>query len=606
MLGIGILAISVVPAMADDPTVVFEVGDGDTAPVGSGTPNCDWNTLNSGKTANSTTPSASCPNGGPDAYSFLVGGSSEKAFTTGGSKDSNLISSWKWSNTSTPDKDTLTHGYGASFTDGSGHNILAFGGERFDVNGDANIGVWFFQQTVAPVGSGTSGSFSGAHVDGDIFAVSAFTTGGSHPELDIYKWDSTCSASHYPTPTLPLPSGGACASTNLKWIFAGLGNSICGGSDACSSVNNTPITPSWTYVGKGGGTVPVAGFYEGGLDLTNLLPSSSGTCFTSFLLETRSSQSVSAVLKDFVSGSFPQCHVTVSKACACTTLHTDGTGYDYAAGGTVTNDGTGPLLNVKVTDDQIANVIWNCGSMAKGDVKSWGNMSPTGLTGACTASGGTAAGQGGAFTSTSTSVSNTAHVVADTTSGPNPTQITNDSQVTCAYPGTNNVCQSNATLTVTNSCVTALEVKNGTVVVRVDYTGTVKNSGNVNVTGVAVTGTNTGSPASPTFTIGTLTPGQEVCYTNGAASPTPGCPSIALSDFGPGPASTPTGAASYYPNSLTAATTATGVSPGRARFTGRVQASGTNAATSASISSDPSDAFCLVCDNGFCPDSPKP
>jgi len=600
MLGIGILAISVIPAMADDPMAVFEVGDGNTA--ADLTPNCDWNTLNSGKTTNTNTPSASCPNGGPDAYSFLVGGASEKAFTTGGSKDSSLIKDWKWSNTSTPDKDTLTHGYGASFTDTSGHNILAFGGERFDVNGDANIGVWFFQQTVAP---STGGGFSGAHVNGDIFAVSAFTAGGSHPELDIYKWDSTCSASHYSTPTLPLPSGGACASTNLKWIFAGVGGTICSGGDACSSVNTAPITPSWSYAGKGGAIIPIAGFYEGGLDLTNLLPSSSGTCFTSFLLETRSSQSVSAVLKDFVSGSFPQCHVTVSKACACTALHTDGSGYDYAAGGTVTNDGTGPLLNVKVTDDQIANVTWNCGNMNKGDVKTWGNVSLAGVT-ACTVSGGTQAGQGGVFTSASTSLSNIAHAIADTTSGPSPTQITFDATVPCAYPGTNSVCASNATLTVTNSCVTALEAKPGNVVVRVDYTGTVKNTGNVNVTGVTVTGTNTGSPASPTFTIGTLTPGQEVCYTNNAASPIPGCPSIALSDFGPGPASTPTGAANYYPNSLTTANKAIGVSPGRARFTGRVQASGTNAATSASVSSDPTDTSCLVCDNGFCPDSPKP
>jgi len=600
MLGIGVLAISVVPAMADDPQAVFEVGDGNTTAGDSGSSNCDWNTLNNGKTTNSTSPSAPCPNGGPDAYSFLVGGASEKAFTTGGSKDSNLISAWKWSNTSTPDKDTITHGYGASFTSTGGHNILAFGAERFDVNGDANIGVWFFQQTVAPI---TGGGFSGAHVDGDIFAVSAFTAGGSHPELDIYKWDHTCSASHYSTPTLPLPAAGACADTNIKWIFAGLGGTICAaGSSACSSVNSAPLNPSWSYVGKGGTTVPVAGFYEGGLDLTNLLPSSSGTCFTSFLMETRSSASVSAVLKDFVSGSFPQCHITVSKACACTTLHTDGTGYDYAAGGTVTNDGTGPLLNVKVTDDQIANVTWNCGSMSKGDVKTWGNVTITGKT-ACTASGGTSAGQGGAFTSASTSVSNTAHVVADTTSGLNPTQITSDSQVTCDYPGASNVCQSNAALTVTNSCVTALEVNTSKVVVRVDYTGTVKNTGNVNITGVTVTGTNTGSPSGPTFTIGTLTPGKEVCYTNGAAVPPDGlgCPSIALSDFGAGPASTPTGAANYYPNSLSAATTATGISPGRARFTGRVQASGTNAATSISVSSDPKDASCLVCDQGFCP-----
>src|SRR6266478_7914634 len=88
----------------------------------------------------------------------------------------------------------LTNGYAISYSSG-GHKILAFGGERFAVNGDANIGAWFFQQ---PVGPNASGTFDGVHTPGDVFAVSAFTNGGSHPALDVYEWDPACSASNYP------------------------------------------------------------------------------------------------------------------------------------------------------------------------------------------------------------------------------------------------------------------------------------------------------------------------------------------------------------------------------------------------------------------------
>src|SRR2546430_16388679 len=73
-------------------------------------------------------------------------------------------------------------------------------------------------------------------------------------------------------------------------------------------------------------------------------------CFSSFLLETRSSQSTSAVLKDFVLGAFPECHISLTKGCQCTAFHRDGSGFDYSFSGTVTNDGGGTVFNVPVTD----------------------------------------------------------------------------------------------------------------------------------------------------------------------------------------------------------------------------------------------------------------
>src|SRR5262245_52798032 len=151
------------------PTTIFEI-DGDSA-TGStyGVPNainCDWDTLNAGKTANSTTPTAVCQSGGATfgAYGFLVGAPGEPNFTTGGSKDSNDVSQWAFSTGSTPDKDTLTHGYAASYTGPAaqgGDNILVFGAERFAVNGDSNIGIWFFQQNISIPSGVSKGSFIG-------------------------------------------------------------------------------------------------------------------------------------------------------------------------------------------------------------------------------------------------------------------------------------------------------------------------------------------------------------------------------------------------------------------------------------------------------------
>src|SRR5207248_1288257 len=84
-------------------------------------------------------------------------------------------------------------------------------------------------------------------------------------------------------------------------------------------VNSNPTTSPWPYTPKFGpsGKFPVGGFYEGGIDLTGL-GLTIDPCFTSFLLETRSSQSVTAELKDFVGGNFfvkPQ--VSVNSASIC-------------------------------------------------------------------------------------------------------------------------------------------------------------------------------------------------------------------------------------------------------------------------------------------------
>src|SRR5207249_1631571 len=147
--------------------------------------------------------------------------------------------------------------------------------------GDSNIGMWFFQNQVGPV---AGGGFSGVHVNGDIFAVSAFTQGGGVSTIAVYKWDSSCASGSKNAKV------GDCADANLRVLFDAA--AVCGTAAACAIVDATPFTPAWPYATKfgGGSLVPIGGFYEGGFDLSSLLGGAQTPCFASFLLETRSSQ----------------------------------------------------------------------------------------------------------------------------------------------------------------------------------------------------------------------------------------------------------------------------------------------------------------------------
>jgi hypothetical protein len=212
--------------------------------------------------------------------------SADNAFVQG-TKDIVDVSTWHWQVFSTPDKDDILHAYAALYS----NTKLYFGGDRYATNGDAQIGFWFFQNQVGPLPNGT---FSGTHAIGDILILSDFVNGGGVPVVKAYEW---------------VGSGGSDGSLNLLSVT---------GPNIYAIVNNSNQTSPWPYLSKTGSTSFQAGaFFEGGLDLA-ALNVNIDPCFTSFLLETRSSQSATAELKDFVWGNFftrPQ--VAVNSATIC-------------------------------------------------------------------------------------------------------------------------------------------------------------------------------------------------------------------------------------------------------------------------------------------------
>jgi len=269
--------ITAAPIFALDPTVFELDGNAITNHSGTALPD-DWDRINPG------------PNSHAAVSSFMVDPQSTTIFTGGGSKDVQDIPSWQYTSGSVPDKDEITDAYAAAYTASNGDVLLYFGADRYDNSGDSQIGFWFFQNsiTLKPGSTSGSGTFNGVHTVGDILILSDFTTGGTISTIRIFEW---------------VGSGGSDGPLNLLASGADCSSSASG-DILCAEVNKSPQSSPWAYTPKQGTfkIFPTGTFVEGGTNLSKLLPSTE--CFSSFLVETRSSQSVTATLKDFVIGAF--------------------------------------------------------------------------------------------------------------------------------------------------------------------------------------------------------------------------------------------------------------------------------------------------------------
>jgi hypothetical protein len=260
-------------------------------------------------------------------------------FTGGGSKDPLDISSWNWKDESggLPDKDNITNAYAAAYSV-NGQLVIYFGADRFANDGDAQLGFWFFQQNVT---TNLNGTFNGVHVVGDVLVLANFSNGGATVTIEVLEWVGT---------------GGDQRGGTLRRLLladaAQCGPSLSGDT-VCAISNPAPTASPWGYTPKQGsaGTFPTFSFFEGGINISAIFGGSTPPCFAAFMAETRSSTSVSAVLKDFVLGAFPVCGVDISKDCTSGVIAPDESGFIYSFSGTVTNTGFGTLFDVTVVDD---------------------------------------------------------------------------------------------------------------------------------------------------------------------------------------------------------------------------------------------------------------
>jgi hypothetical protein len=392
-------------------------------------------------------------------------------FTGGGSKDEQDITSWRHRSGTPPAKDDLSHAFAAAFTRASdGHTILAFGMDRYDTSGDAQLGFWFLAQNAQPAANGTfTNGVNGPpaeHQNGDLLVLVNFSGGGDTPTIQVFEWNN----------------GGV---TSL-----GIGGTVlCSGGTIpaagfCGITNGANVAAPWTYENKNLGpttSFPPASFFEGGIDLTGLGLTG---CFTGFIAESRSSTSITATLKDFADpgNGFNLCSIGVTKECTTPVLNAAQTHITYTIQGMVTNSGAGTLYNITLSDDPNADPAGASEHFDKVDCATKlvdeGDFPVTSLIG----------GASVCYKATMTvpiaenGRSDTVTVTADTESDGSGTELTQNATIQCPN------LQVNPSLSVTKTCSTSVEVNPTTnqVVVKVTISGDVCNTGDSTLTDVKV------------------------------------------------------------------------------------------------------------------------
>jgi len=292
--------------------------------------------------------------GGGSAQEFTgilpdIGADGGTQFQGGGSKDDLDITQWLWKTGEPLDKDDITNAYAAAYvnTTDTGNNnvgdlIVYFGLDRFSANGSAQVGFWFLQDpnfglTNIPAGGGFR--FSGVHTNNDILVQSNFSQGGVIDRITVYKWLNGALVQVYAAADCIGPPASS------------LDDSACG------TVNRSPQTAPWPYTPKANegspGTFLTGAFFEGGINLTRLVPDAG--CFTGFIAETRTSTPFDARLKDFVTGNFNLCSISVTKTGD--TLSKVGDPADYTV--TIQNTGALTLYKDDITDTLLGNITLN-------------------------------------------------------------------------------------------------------------------------------------------------------------------------------------------------------------------------------------------------------
>jgi hypothetical protein len=381
LVAVALAVVYVTGAQAVHDVGVFQLDRNAQTSVPAGAAGEDWDMV----CPASTPPGAASCIGGTTAVAstFDTDGANATIFTGGGSKDDLDTTSWNWKNGSVPDKDDLAHAYAARYLSG-GNVYLYFGANRIANNGDSQIGFWFFLGSVGPLAGGTFGP--SGHTNGDILVLSDFTQGGTVVTVRVFEWHSPGGAING---TLDLIAG--TTSTTADCIGP---PAVSSGDQFCATVN-TAVTPSpWQFTDKSGanpGSFNPGEFYEGGINLSAL--GLGNECFSSFLSETRSSQSVDATLKDFVGGKFAVCGATMSTtpSVGAGTKVLPGTQVSDTA--TVTGSGTAspPTPTGNVT-------FFICGPIATGTCSSAGTQ--VGTAKPLSGSGATATATSDAFDTT--------------------------------------------------------------------------------------------------------------------------------------------------------------------------------------------------------------
>ncbi|MBI3284981.1 MAG: hypothetical protein HYZ65_09080 [Burkholderiales bacterium] len=389
---------------------------------------------------------------------------SDPAVFRQGSKDIQDISQWRFDLGSSPPKDDMLHAYAAAYNatatgNGatSGDLVIYFGADRAAFNGTASLGFWFFKNPVAR--NNATGAFvdpstglPAHHADGDTLIAFEYTNGGAVTGVRVFKWMSGALSDMGTIGVSPTSTAGM----------------YCDGSDhICGGTNPGNIPLPWT-----GTTVAAGQFFEGGINISAVV--GGDTCFSSFMATSRSSDQSNASIKNFILHSFPVCHVSVSKSCPSASFNASNNMATYTINGKILNDGGGLLSSITLSD----NPAIDSGSL--GYFTCLAGTNTPDPTKPLAANSTLVPNASLCYQATSTLATlvttDTVTVTASTGAG----TVTNTATATCpslAPP---------AGLAVTKSCDVDLVAASNELSVKVNYSGTVQNTGQVALSNVKV------------------------------------------------------------------------------------------------------------------------
>ena len=338
-----------------------------TTNVGGTTQTLDWDSFFNADGNDKALPAGFTASSFDRDFLTNANGSFNTADTTTfatGSKDTLPIDpGWQCSfSNNVNSKIDVMNAYANAYTAPDGDEILYFALEKNANEGNNNVGFWFLQDEVGCASASGNNSFVGDHTDGDLLVVSAFTNGGTVSTIDVYRWNGGANGALGTTPVAhgvdsrhtPVPPGDeACATVNAP-------NDGVGGT----------ITTPWLTANKDDGvghSLRTAEFFEGGVNLTD--NDLGGQCFTTFIADTRSSQSLTATLFDFSRGQLGVCGATMTTQVSNAGPVTPGT----AVTDTATVVGNRPLITPSGTV-----TFFLCGPIATGACDTGGTNLGTG------------------------------------------------------------------------------------------------------------------------------------------------------------------------------------------------------------------------------------
>jgi hypothetical protein len=369
-----------------------------------------------------------------------------------GSKDTLDVSTWRYDLGSSPPKTDMKNGYAAAYSD-NGDLIINFGADRDSFTGTASLGFWFFKNPV--VRNDATGAFinpitgqPATHADGDVLVAFEYSNGGAVTTVRIFKWQAGA-----------LSDQGAIGvgPTNVAGVFCDAADRVCG------STNNTSLNIPWA------GTVQPGQFFEGGVNITKLLPGSD-SCFSTFMATSRSSAEPNASIKNFVISSFPVCRLEVTAVCESAVFQSATNTVLNTLRGRVSNEGGGTVTSVSVTN----NPAFNAGTLGYFTCDAGGAPTSTPQSNASLAAGGAICFRG-KYTSNTLVTSSTTTASASTGAG--MITDTDESSCTAVAPGG---------LSVTKTCDVDLVAQNNQLAVKINYSGSVTNTGSYGLTDVKV------------------------------------------------------------------------------------------------------------------------